>query len=105
MTSLGGITKSLLGAKTEFIIHCPKEYDYRYLSEKRSEIIEILKHRYAEKMNQNLPIYGVEKDRTNEFMTIEKDMKRGISRMPPSMLRLFTEDVIASDSSSKASVY
>jgi len=59
MTSLGGITKSLLGAKTEFIIHCPKEYDYRYLSEKRSEIIEILKHRYAEKMNENLPIYGV----------------------------------------------
>lgn len=82
--SLGGVTKSLLGAKTEFIIHIPKEYDYRYLSEKRTEVIEILKHRFAEKMNDNLPIYGVEKDRTNEFMTIEKDMKRGVSKMPPS---------------------
>ena len=32
--SLGGISKTLQGTRIEFTLHVPKEYDYRFLSEK-----------------------------------------------------------------------
>lgn len=87
--NLGGLSKTLLGAKTEFTIHVPSEYDYRFVSDRRNEIIDILRFRYSDKLNKNLPIFGVEKDKLTEFTTVEKDMKRGISRFPPSMFRLY----------------
>jgi hypothetical protein len=31
---LGGISKTLQGTKIEFTLHVPREYDYRFLSEK-----------------------------------------------------------------------
>ena len=47
---MGGLSKTMVGGKGEFTIHVPKEYDYRFISspEKREEIIDLLKHRYAE---------------------------------------------------------
>jgi hypothetical protein len=34
IADLGGVSKALLGSKVEFTIHVPKQYDYRFLSEK-----------------------------------------------------------------------
>jgi len=50
---------------------------------RRDEIIEVLKHRYAEKMNQNLPIFGIDKANLKDFTTTEKDFKKGQNRFPP----------------------
>lgn len=61
---------------------------------RREEIIDILKHRYAEKMQDNLQIFGIDKSSLTDFTTTEKDMKRMVSRFPPANLRILTEDLI-----------
>ncbi len=50
---------------------------------RREEVIEIIKQRYAEKQQDNLPIFGIDKSNLNDFTTTEKDMKRMTSRYPP----------------------
>ena len=95
ISKLGGISKSLVGTKTEFVLHMPSEYDYRYVSKQhRGEILEILKHRYAEKMDDNLTIFGIETEKLFHVSTTEKDMKKGISRIPSNGLRINGEDLI-----------
>jgi len=37
---MAGITKSQIG--NEFVIHCPREYDYRFASPMKNEIANIL---------------------------------------------------------------
>lgn len=98
IASLGGVSKTMTGAKIEFTLHVNKSYDYRFLSEKREEIIDILKQRFAEKMKDNLAIYGIDKATLTDFTTTEKDMKRGVSKYPPTQLRLKQEDLIKVDS-------
>ena len=100
---LAGISKALLGTKAEFTVHVKNNYDYRYLSEKRSEILGILKYRYADYMNENLPIYGIQSERTNLFHTLEKDFKRGVSKFPPKHFRIECENVIVGSRPSVAS--
>jgi hypothetical protein len=34
IADLGGVSKTLTGAKIEFTLHVPKAYDYRFLTEK-----------------------------------------------------------------------
>ena len=112
---LGGISKAMTGVKIEFTLHVPTQYDYRFLSEKylspihynniyrREEIIDILKHRYAEKMQDNLPIFGIDKSTLTDYTTTEKDMKRMVSRFPPANLRIRTEDLINKSTSQTSS--
>jgi hypothetical protein len=83
INDLSGITKNLNGSKKEFTLHVNKEYDYRFQSEKREEIINIVKHVYADRNGINLPIFGVPKSNLTEFTTTEKDKNRGTSRFPP----------------------
>jgi hypothetical protein len=61
LADLSGITKSLRGTRNEFTLHVNKEYDYRFMSERREEIIRVLKEHYATRNGINLPIFGVEK--------------------------------------------
>ena len=86
--SLIGVSKALLGAKIEFTLHVQNEYDYRFQSEKRNEIVDAIKRAYAEKFKKNLPVYGIEKEKLQDFTTTEKDFKRGISKFPPKHLRI-----------------
>lgn len=45
-------------------------------------------------MQDNLPIFGIDKSSLTDFTTTEKDMKRMVSRFPPTNLRILTEDLI-----------
>jgi hypothetical protein len=62
-----------------------------------------LKHRYAEKLQDNLPIFGIDKSSLTDFTTTEKDMKRMVSRFPPPNLRIKTEDLINKAASQETS--
>lgn len=64
------------------------------MSDKRDEIIYILKTHFAEKNGINLPIFGVDSSNLTQFTTTEKDAKRGQSRFPPNQFRLREEDVL-----------
>lgn len=61
---------------------------------RREEIIEVLKTRYIEKLQLNLPIFGIERANLKEFTTTEKDAKRGQNRFPPVQFRIKTEDLL-----------
>ncbi len=50
--------------------------------------------RFVEKMQVNIPIFGVQKPNLREFTTTEKDMKRGQSKYPPAQFRLKEEDIV-----------
>lgn len=45
-------------------------------------------------MGQNLPIYGVKCKGLKDFTTSEKDLKKGINRVPLEMSRIREEDII-----------
>lgn len=94
ISDLSGITKTLKGTRNEFTLHVNKEYDYRFMSERRDEIINVLKITFAQKNGINLPIFGVEKNNLVDFTTTEKDKKRGQSRFPPVQFRLKEENVL-----------
>lgn len=50
---------------------------------------------YLSLEKKNLPIYGLPKVKTLEdFTTTEKDLSRGISRMPLALARLTEEDIL-----------
>lgn len=46
IASIGGLSKSLSKKSNEFVIHVPEQYDYRYQSDHREEIISSLKMSY-----------------------------------------------------------
>mgnify|MGYP003340512854 CR=1 FL=1 len=64
------------------------------MSERRDEIINILKTHFAETNGINLPIFGAPATNLSQFTTTEKDSKRGISKFPPVQYRLREEDVL-----------
>lgn len=42
----------------------------------------------------NLPIYGIKYKELREFATTEKDLEKGISRIPLQLSRIYEEDVL-----------
>jgi hypothetical protein len=61
---------------------------------RREEIIDIIKHRFCQFSQHNLPIFGIEKSDLRDFTTTEKDMRKGTSKYPPMQFRLKQEDLL-----------
>ena len=71
-----------------------KDYDYRLLSDHITTIFEVLKVSYITNCKDNLPIFGIAKAKQlADFATTEKDLARGISRMPLVLARIYEEDI------------
>lgn len=95
MRDVGGLTKTVPPSRctTEFTIHVPSTYDYRFTSEKRDEIIEVLKKVHFVLKQKNLPIFYVTSKDLREFTTTEKDMNKQQSRFPTPNYRTTEEDL------------
>lgn len=92
--NLSGLTKLLKQGSQEFVLHIKKEHDYRLLSEYRETIFQVIKMAYLTVCQENLPIFGILKQRAlADYTTTERDIARGISRMPLVMARLYEEDI------------
>lgn len=59
---------------------------------------------FASKTKTNLPIYGIRNKDLREFTTTEKDLEKGIVRVPLQLARIYEEDMIADDSTTSSSV-
>lgn len=55
---------------------------------------------YTSKCKQNLPIYGIKNKELREFTTTEKDVEKGISRLPLQLARIYEEDVLEEEDNS-----
>jgi len=49
---------------------------------------------YISKCKDNLPIFGIKNKVLREFRTTEKDVDKGISRIPLQLARLIEEDML-----------
>lgn len=62
--------------------------------DRREKIFNVIKVGYVTKRKQNLPIYGIKSKDLREVTTTEKDMGKGVSRIPLQLARIYEEDVI-----------
>lgn len=91
---IGALTKTVPPSKSiEFTIHVPLEYDYRFHSQRRDQILEILKKLYIISMKKNCPVYTVITKDLKQFTTTENDKKKNILKFPPSSCRNYEEDL------------
>jgi len=72
----------------------PEEYDYRYLSDRRDDIIDIIKRRFFDIKKKNLPMFGTSNSNLKDFTTTEKDKRKQNSRFPPIEMALKNEDLV-----------
>ena len=57
-------------------------------------MLNIIKKSYIALKSENLPIYGIKNKELREFTTTEKDLEKGISRVPLILARIYEEDII-----------
>jgi serum/glucocorticoid-regulated kinase 2 len=95
IAAIGGVSKWLSKKSNEFVIHVTQQYDYRYQSDKRDEIISSLKMAYISLMKLNLPIYGIDAKDLKSWTTTEKDKIKGRSRIPGKEFLIESEEIIA----------
>ena len=79
---------------TEFIILVATSYDYRLLSPRREEILDVIKRLYIAGMNRDIPIYHLTTKNLKDFTTTENEMKKGVNRHPSITLRVTSEDIL-----------
>ena len=71
----------------EFVLHIPSEYDYRYSMEGPEDFLNLLKMRYSNlDPVKTLKVYSVP-DKLKHYITTEGDIKKGVTKVPPSMYR------------------
>lgn len=96
---IAAVTKTISPSSNtrEFTIHLPEEYDYRYLSDRRDDIIDIIKRRFFDIKKKNLPMFGTSNSNLKDFTTTEKDKRKQNSRFPPIEMALKNEDLVKTD--------
>ena len=100
IAEIGGITKTAPPSKnvSEFTVHVPSSYDYRFISEARDEIMDVIKRAYYNLKRKNVPIFHVTSKDLKDFTTTEKDMKKQVSKFPLMDMRNTSEDLFSDDS-------
>jgi serum/glucocorticoid-regulated kinase 2 len=68
--NVGAITVSL--KSNEFVVHIPEEYDYRYESEHRDVIVDIIAHEFTKKTRRRLAIIAIKTEKLHE-VTLTRD--------------------------------
>lgn len=79
---------------TEFTIQVQVSYDYRLISSRREEVLDVIKRLYIVKLGRNMPIYHVTCKDLKDYTTTEKDMKKGENRYPQNEVRVYIEDLM-----------
>ena len=92
-----GMTKTVPPSKNvaEFTVHVGGDtaYDYRFITEKREEIMNIIKRVYHFNKKTNIPVYHTDAKDLRTYTTTEKDWKSGRTNFPPQNLRATEEDL------------
>lgn len=81
MSKIKALTVSTLG--TEFVIHVPDEYDYRYAStDKWDRIIMSIVKSYNIRCGTKMPCYFKDDVSLFNYATTKHDKKKKMNRMP-----------------------
>lgn len=67
--------------------------EWTFSRDSRNYLFQALKMAYMSILRENLPIFGIAKSKQlADFCTSQKDVSRGISRMPLILARIYEED-------------
>jgi hypothetical protein len=95
---LAGITKNLNAKSKEFVIHVENEPDYRLSCDVRDNFFSVVKLAYISLKKNNLKIFGIGRSKTlSDFVTTEKDVQKGNTRMPLNLARIYEEDIMSDE--------
>jgi len=93
VTKIVGITVSKMSS--EFVLHCPEEYDYRYSSaERRDVILEMVTRAYINMTGnkKGLAFYYKEEINLTNWTTTKADKKKAISKIPKDVPTFLNEE-------------
>lgn len=81
VSKIGGLTVSKIGS--EFVLHVPDEYDYRYSSSDHLDnVLEMICKAFCETTKQKLSFFFKEELSLEPYCTTKGDKKKALSRMP-----------------------
>ena len=80
MKSIAGVTRSRNG--DEFIVHIPEEYDYRFSSPLKDNIIQVLSKSFRETTGKTLWLWETDEINLKELATSKSDKKKNVSKIP-----------------------
>ena len=61
-------------------------------------MFKLVKQLYVNIHKQNVPIYGISKSKNlSDFVTTEGDVRRGKTRVPLKLARIYDEDIISEE--------
>lgn len=94
IANIHGLTKLMLKGSTECVIHIKDEPDYRITCDLRDELFKLIKQLYIQIHSKNVPIYGISKSKNlSDFVTTDGDVKKGKTRIPLKLARIYDEDL------------
>ena len=71
---------------------------FSILLHRREDFINSLKVAYITLKKDNLKIFGISKSKTlQDFVTTEKDVQKGLNRLPLNLARLIEEDIMSDE--------
>lgn len=66
-------------------------------------MFKLLKQSYVQIHNKNVPIYGIAKSKNlSDFVTTEGDVKKGKTRIPLKLARVYDEDLLSEEPTSNS---
>lgn len=64
----------------------------------RDEFFDLVKRNFINLTQNNVPIYGISKSKNlSDFVTNESDVKKGKTRIPLKLARIYDEDILSED--------
>jgi len=95
ISKVAAITASRVSS--EFVIHVPDEYDYRYSSaDQRDAILNAITSEWCKiyKHKQGLPFFYKDDIELTNYTTLKAEKKKGISRIPTEEPKYLTEEIL-----------
>ena len=102
--SLEGICCSCKkGARLQIQNRFVRNQIFKSLFDRREKIIHALKVLFAKKTKRNVVFFGIKEKELRDFTTTDKDVEKGISRIPLPLARVYDEDILEEEEDSSAS--
>ena len=94
IVNIEAITLSTYYLSDQFILHVPKEYDYRFsgVGKKRESILKFICKEYQAATGKKMTFYLIENPDLKDFQTTEQDAAAGTSKMPKENAVLLSEE-------------
>ena len=97
--NLAGITKSSIS--NYIVFHWERDFDEMLEVARKDDIIDMTKRVYSNLTKKNLPIFEIDENKLDSYVTSQSEADDGITRMPDRSTRLRSDRLVYDSSSSE----